>query len=166
MALRDIVLYPAPVLKRRAEPVSEITDLVTQLIEDLLDTMRASPATIGLAAPQIGVPSRCFVMDLTGHPKVPSPHGPIALVDPQVEGSEGHGIAREGCLSVPDLTANVERADALILSGLDPGGRERTLELQGFEARVALHELDHLEGTLILDRATSPSDLFARKVYR
>ncbi len=134
-------------------------------MRDLLDTMRDSPATVGLAAPQIGEGIRAFVLDVTGHRRATSSQGLVALLDPVLVASEGAETMREGCLSVPDLTSNVRRATRIELEGRTASGESRRYEMEGFEARAALHELDHLDGVLILDRVASATDIFARKVY-
>ena len=164
MAVRAVVRYPDPVLKRPADPVASTG--VDELVRDLVDTMRAGPATVGLAAPQVGRSVRACVVDASGHPRVPEPQGLLVLLDPVVVEAHGADLLREGCLSVPELTANVRRATDIRVRARDAEGAEREHHLVGFEARIFLHELDHLDGLLILDRAASPSDLFARKVYR
>jgi peptide deformylase len=133
--------------------------------EDLVETMRASPATVGLAAPQIGVSLRAFALDVSGHRKATSSHGLVVLFDPEILESDDPDVLREGCLSVPDLTADVRRPRRIVLAGLGLDGARATFEMEGFEARAALHEVDHLDGRLILDRVDSASSLFPRKVY-
>lgn len=166
MAVRPVVRYPHRVLKRPAEPLGRVSPATESLLRDLVDTMRGAPATVGLAAPQIGESVRALVLDVTGHPRATDGHGLVALVDPVVLEASGSDVLREGCLSVPELTANVRRASTLRVRGLGPNGRPSEYEMQGFEARVLLHEVDHLDGVLILDRVPSASDLFVRKVYR
>ncbi|MGH2723802.1 MAG: peptide deformylase [Actinomycetota bacterium] len=165
MAVRPVLRYPDAVLKRAAEPVGEVTDALRALAEDLVETMRASPATVGLAAPQVGEPVRVFVLDVTGHRRADTAHGLVALFDPEVLEADDADVVREGCLSVPDLTANVRRARRAVVRGLAPDGSPRRYEMRGFEARALLHEVDHLDGLLILDRVAAASDLFPRKVY-
>src|SRR4051795_7390901 len=104
MAVRPVVRLPEPVLKQVAAPVERIDDDPRSLAEDLVDTMRASPACVGLAAPQIGVSLRAFVVDVTGHRKARSCHGEVVLFNPKVLLARGPVTAREGCMSVPDLT--------------------------------------------------------------
>ncbi len=152
-------------LKRRAEEVGEVTDEVRRLCADLVETMRAAPACVGLAAPQVGVGLRAFCVDVTGHAKARSCHGTVVLVDPEVVAAGPGVTGREGCMSVPDLTGDVARATELVLRGRAPDGLERVLQVNAFEARAFLHELDHLDGLLFLDRVTS-GGLFPRKVYR
>jgi peptide deformylase len=164
MPERNVVVIPNAVLKRAAEPCGEPDP---QLAADLVDTMRVSPGCVGLAAPQIGISKRAFCLDLTGHPKVPNPHGLVVLFDPELLVAEGSEVSREGCMSVPDFTANVRRAVRVVVRGLDELGKERFYETEGFEARAFQHELDHLDGKLILDRVASvKTDVFRRKVYK
>jgi peptide deformylase len=166
VAVRPVVRYPDPVLKRPAAPVGEVADDLWSLADDLVETMRAGPATVGLAAPQIAVPLRAFCLDVGGHRRAASSHGLVVLFDPEVLLAEGQDVLREGCLSVPDLTANVRRATRVVVRGMDADGGERVYEMEGFEARALQHELDHLDGMLILDRVGSASDVFPRKTYR
>lgn len=166
MAVRPVVRYPHRVLKARAEPVGEVSGALRDLARDLVDTMRAGPATVGLAAPQVGASVRAFALDVSGHPRATASHGLVLLFDPEVLEADESEVMREGCLSVPDLTANVHRARRVVIRGLDPQGRPRVFRMEGFEARAAQHEMDHLEGLLILDRVRSAADLFPRKVYR
>jgi peptide deformylase len=166
VAVRPVLRLPEPVLKRRATEVGTVDDAARALARDLVDTMRASPACVGLAATQIGVALRAFVVDVTGHPKARSCHGELVLFDPEVlvRGEARHG--REGCMSVPDLTGDVARATSLVVRGLAMDGAERVVEVDAFEARAVQHEIDHLDGLLFLDRVTSAGALFRRKVYR
>ena len=166
MAVRPVVRLPDPRLKRPAGLVGSVDAGARQLGEDLLDTMRASPACVGLAAPQIGDSRRAFCVDVTGHRKAVSCHGEFVLFDPEVLLAHGPVVAREGCMSVPDLTGDVSRASRVVIRGLDLEGRERVLSVDGFEARAVLHEMDHLDGLLFLDRVDSAGSVFARRVYR
>jgi len=166
MPVRPVLRLPDPVLKRVADPVEGIDDVARALAEDLIDTMRASPACVGIAAPQIGVSLRAFVVDVTGHKKAVSCHGEFVLFNPEVLLAHGPLVAREGCMSVPDLTGDVPRATRLVVRGLTPEGTERVLNVDAFEARAVQHEIDHLDGLLFLDRVTSADGVFRRKVYR
>jgi peptide deformylase len=158
--------FPDPVLSGVCAPIGELDDDARQLGRDLLDTMRGSPHSVGVAAPQIGVARRAFCVDITGHPKAQSCHGEIVLFDPVVVSSEGTDVGREGCMSVPDLTGDVRRATALVVRGMDIDGEERTLHVDAFEARAVQHELDHLDGLLFLDRVVARDRIFRRRVYR
>ena len=165
MPVRPVVRLPERVLKRVAAPVGESLDHA--LAADLVDTMRASPACVGLAAPQIGVSRRAFALDVSDHPKVTACHGLVVMFDPVILESSGRVVGREGCMSVPDLTANVARAVHLVVQGRTPEGEIRVVATEGFEARAFQHEIDHLDGMLILDRVSSlESDVFKRKVYK
>jgi peptide deformylase len=110
---------------------------------------------------------RAIVVDVTGHKKAKSCHGLIVLFNPEVMAADGAEVAREGCLSLPDFTANVSRATHIVVSGQSPDGSQRVIEADAFEARAILHELDHLDGLLFLDRVTSrATDVFQRKTYK
>lgn len=166
MAVKRVLRLPDPILKMPCLDVAAINPTVDEMVTDLIDTMRASPACVGLAAPQIGIPYRAFVVDVTGHKKAGQCHGAIVLLNPElIEVSDLH-VAREGCMSVPDLTGDVGRPSSIIVRGLTPEGEERTLETDAFEARAILHEIDHLDGKLFLDRVQSHAAVFPRKVYR
>jgi peptide deformylase len=161
---RPVLVLGDPLLKRAAKPVGGVD---ADLAADLVDTMRVSPGCVGLAAPQIGVERRAFVLDVSGHPQGRPNHGLLVLFDPELVEQEGAEVRREGCMSVPDLTANVRRALRVVVRGMDPEGRPRTIEATGFEARAFQHELDHLDGLLILDRVASlRGDVFPRKTYQ
>ncbi|MDQ1445770.1 MAG: peptide deformylase [Acidimicrobiaceae bacterium] len=166
MPARPVLRLPEPVLKRVAQPVARIDDAARSLAVDLIDTMRASPACVGIAAPQIGVSVRAFVVDVTGHKKAKSCHGEFVLFNPEILLAHGPVAAREGCMSVPDLTGDVPRATRLVVRGLTPEGEDRVLSVDAFEARAVQHEIDHLDGLLFIDRVTSGDALFRRKVYR
>jgi peptide deformylase len=152
------------VLKQRASEVGIVDDDARAVAQDLLDTMHAHERCVGIAANQIGSLARCVVVDVTGHAKAKTCHGLIVLFDPEVVSAEGAEVAREGCLSLPDLTANVRRATNVVVRGLGPDGDEIRIETDAFEARALLHEIDHLDGVLFLDRVASlATDVFRRK---
>lgn len=165
MATRPVLRLPDVRLSCPAAAVGKVDEAALALVADLLDTMRASPACVGLAAPQIGVGVRAVVADVTGHPKAGSCHGPIVLFDPVLVSAEDPVSGREGCMSVPDLTADVVRHTTVVVTGLGQDGQSMKIEADTFEARVLLHELDHLDGVVILDRA-SPGRVFPRRTYR
>jgi peptide deformylase len=166
MAIRPVLVLPDGALTRVSEPVPRVDAAARSVVADLVDTMRATPACVGLAAPQIGVALRAFVVDVSGHKKARSCHGELALLNPEVLVARDPVVAREGCLSVPHLTGDVARATSLVVRGLSPEGTERVVEVDAFEARAVLHEIDHLDGLLFLDRVTSRNAVFPRKVYR
>jgi peptide deformylase len=161
--IRPVLVYPHPLLKTPCEPCGDIDHEVLEVARDLLDTMRSYPKTVGLAAPQIGVTKRMIAVDVTGHPKATVTHGQLVIVDPVIVARDGSEIGREGCLSLPDITADVRRAVRIFVRGLTIEGEEASAETSGFEARVIQHEIDHLDGILILDRVASPSEVFPRK---
>ena len=166
MSVRPVLHYPAGVLKATAERI-EPGPAATQLCADLVETMRASPACVGLAAPQIGVGARAFCMDVTGHRKARSRNGLVVLINPEIISREGTEVAREGCMSLPDFTGNVRRSQIITVVGTTPDGTGREITADAFEARALQHEIDHLEGLLFLDRVSSlTADLFPRKRYR
>ncbi len=136
------------------------------MVRDLIDTMRSHPHCVGLAATQIGVNRRAFVIDVSGHPKAETSHGEIVLFNSIILESHDLEIAREGCMSVPDLTGDVARATFLVVQGMTLEGEPKTLEVRGFEARAFQHEIDHLDGLLFLDRVQSHHGVFRRKNYR
>jgi peptide deformylase len=155
------------VLSRPARPTADLDATARRsLAADLVDTMQASPACVGLAANQIGVDLRVFVVDITGHRKARSCHGRVVLFDPEVLLSHGPVVAREGCMSVPDLTGDVSRAGEVVVRGTDVDGEARVIRADAFEARAILHEIDHLDGLVFLDRLVGADALFHRKVYR
>jgi peptide deformylase len=166
MAVRPVLEVPDPRLKQVCAPWSGDAGQTAALVTDLLDTLHSFKGCVGLAAPQIGEMWRAIVVDVTGHKKAKSCHGLIVLFNPEVIAADGAEIAREGCLSLPDFTANVSRATHIVVTGTDPDGTHRVIEADAFEARALLHELDHLDGLLFLDRVTSrQTDVFQRKKY-
>jgi peptide deformylase len=156
---RDVLRYPHPALKEVCAPAQG--DHVDSVSADLVDTMRSFERCVGIAAPQIGELTRIAVVDVRGHPKAVSDNGLLVLVNPRIVDSEGSEVAREGCLSLPDMTANVRRATRIAVE--HGAGR---IDCEGFEARCVLHEIDHLDGILFLDRVESlVDDVFRRRDY-
>ena len=166
MAVRPVLALPDPFLQRPSATVGPIDDAALALAADLLDTMRSRPACVGLAAPQIGVGLRAFAIDVSGHRKARSCAGELVLFDPVLVSASTPVMGREGCLSIPDLTGDVARATQVVVRGVGVDGTQRELEADAFEARALLHELDHLDGFLFLDRVASPHAVYRRKVYR
>lgn len=164
MAVRRVVTYPARILKGIAGPVGEIGPRERTLAKDLVETMYDAPGCVGLAAPQLGVASRAFALDVSVMRKPPpGNHGLVVLFDPELVLATGSELKREGCMSVPDLTCDVRRATDVVVRGTTPEGQTRVVEATGFEARAFQHELDHLDGLLVLDRVAARSDVFPRK---
>jgi peptide deformylase len=161
-----VVLAPDPGLAQRSAEVDPLSPEVVSLAADLLATQRSSAGCVGLAAPQIGVAARVFSLDVSGHPKTRTCHGALVLVNPVVESASRWERAREGCLSVPDLTGDVKRATRVVVLGQEPGtGATVRVETDAFEARAVQHEVDHLDGLLFLDRVAGAHALHARRVY-
>jgi peptide deformylase len=159
MAVRDVLLYPDPRLKQVCTPAQPRE--AERVGADLIETMRDFGHCVGIAAPQLGELVRVAVVDVSEHPKAEDSNGELLLVNPRVVSSGGGDVGREGCLSIPDLTANVRRATEITVE--HAGGR---IESRGFEARCILHEIDHLDGILFLDRVASiVEDVFRRKSY-
>jgi len=165
MPARPLVSYPDPRLKTVCAPVADITDELRAAAQDLLDTMDAGPPrTVGIAAPQIGVLSRIAVVDTSRNPKHPGGHGLLVLVNPRLVAQSGEQLFREGCLSLPDYTANIRRFQSVTVEALGLDGGTLSVDAEGFEAVVLQHEIDHLNGVLFLDRvANMKTDLFRRK---
>jgi len=166
MAVLEILKYPDPCLKEISLPVEKFDDALRQFIADLRETMDAGPAAVGIAAPQVGHMQRIIIVDITSKPKFPN-NGSMILVNPEITSWEETTVGREGCLSVPDYTGNVIRAERITLQAFDESGEQHTYSCEGFEARAVQHELDHLDGILFVDRVVSRrNDLFRRKVYK
>lgn len=167
MAILEILKLPDERLKQVSEPVTEFDDELRAFIADLEDTRRDGPAAVGIAAPQVGYFKRIVIIDCSQTRKPVPNHGYMVLVNPEIVHWEGYEPGREGCLSVPDYTGNVIRATRIKLIARDPHGEPLEYEMEGYEARAAQHEIDHLDGTLFVDRVVSRrTDLFKRKVYQ
>ena len=139
---------------------------MVQLAADLVATMRVSPGCVGLAAPQVGVGVQMFCVDVADHPKTRTHHGTFVLCNAEVVDASRNEKAREGCMSVPDLTGDVKRATRLVVRGQVPGTDEtRTIETDAFEARALQHEIDHCVGLLFLDRVSGAHAIHPRRTY-
>ncbi len=161
MPVKDILLYPSPFLRKVCKEVTSFDHGLKTTIMDLKDTLHVSPG-VGLSAPQIGSDIRVIVVD-TSKERL----SPIVLINPVILSLEDIEVVREGCLSIPQYTANVKRAKRVKVRGLDESGHDITLSSQGLEAIALQHEIDHLDGILFIDRIASlKSDLFRRKGYK
>lgn len=158
MAILEILKYPHPILRKRSEAVSQINKKVEKLIEDMRETMYEAGG-IGLAACQVGVPQRVIVLDVS--PMDPQ-HSFFALINPEIISEEGEIDHEEGCLSVPDCLEKVKRREKVCVRGLSPDGREMEITGEGILAIAIQHEIDHINGILILDRVSR----LKREIYR
>lgn len=151
----QVVHYPEPVLRRRAEEVGRVDDEVRELVAGMLKTMYEDSG-VGLAAPQVGLRKRVLVLNPTGDPEQADQE--LALIDPVVTERSGPTVRMdEGCLSFPGIFAEVERHDRCLVRALDLEGNPVEREFEGFVSRIVQHEYDHLEGVLLVDRM-SPAD--------
>ncbi len=169
MALRTIVEVPDPILSRKAAEVERVDDEIRQLIEDMAETMVVEHG-VGLAAPQVGVSLRVITaeIDLSDpeRPTIEADDEPperelVAIVNPEIVQREGKTTYDEGCLSIPEFTVEVPRSERIVVRGLDPDGEPLELDVFGFPAVVLQHEIDHLDGVTLLDRASA----LKRKLY-
>ncbi|MBM4306742.1 MAG: peptide deformylase [Deltaproteobacteria bacterium] len=158
MAILEILKYPHPILKKKCEEVGRIDEEVKKLIRDMTETMYQANG-IGLAACQVGVPKRVVVVDV-------SPLDPekefFAIVNPEIISEEGEIEHEEGCLSVPEFSEKVKRKEKILLRGLSPGGKSIEVPCEGILAIALQHEIDHINGVLILDRISR----LKRELYR
>ena len=145
MARLEILHFPDPRLRRRAEPVGAVDDRVGRLIDDMFETMYDAPG-IGLAAPQINVAKRVITIDLSKDRSEP-----LCLVDPEILRADGQAETEEGCLSVPGVYEVVKRAERIRVCATDRDGRSREIEAEGLLAACIQHEIDHLDGRLFVD---------------
>ena len=162
----EVVRAPATVLSSMGDAVDPTAPETVQLAADLVATMRVSPGCVGLAAPQVGVGAKVFCVDVTEHPKTRGHHGTFVLCNAVVVESSRNEKAREGCMSVPDLTGDVKRASRIVVRGQLPGtGEQVEVSAEAFEARALQHEIDHCEGLLFLDRVAGAHAIYPRKTY-
>lgn len=164
MAVRPVLVYPHPFLKQKIQETSPDT-VIDDVFQDLIDTLRASPGCVGLAAPQIHHAVRALVVDVSASPRAgaANPGGPLQLLNPVIVEASQWKVGREGCLSFPDLLANVKRAQKIIVRALNEKKESVEFSSRGFEAVAIQHEIDHLDGILFLDRIRSSKDLFERR---
>ena len=142
--------YGDPVLRKRAEPVTEITDAERQLAVQMLETLYATGNGIGLAATQVGVLKRLIIVDIGEEDD--ETYEPLVLFNPKLISFDGEIVAEEGCLSIPDVTAEVKRPEKIVVEGIDVQNESVRIETDGLLARVLQHEIDHLNGVLFIDR--------------
>jgi len=142
MAIRDIHLFGSPVLRQRAAEIDVVDDAVRALVDDLFDTMAAASG-VGLAANQIGVARRVAVINAEGQT--------FAMINPRIVESSGRDVKEEGCLSIPDVFAEVSRPERVVLEALNEDGEQIRMDVSALVARAIQHELDHLDGVLFID---------------
>ncbi|MCH8029366.1 MAG: peptide deformylase [Candidatus Dadabacteria bacterium] len=155
MAILPVLRYPHPALRAKCKAVEDTNDEIRTLFEDMTETMCAYPGCVGLAAPQVGVVKRLFVIDVSRKIGPKKNHGLLKLLNPVITYSEGEKISREGCLSIPEFLGDVKRARRVILRALDESGEEIEVPAKGLEAIAIQHELDHLDGILFIDKVSS-----------
>jgi peptide deformylase len=161
--IRPILKYGDTVLHDRANPVDAVTADIDRLVDDMIETMYAAPG-VGLAAPQVGVPLRIFVIDVSvGR----DPSSLMVMINPEFVERDGMQLEEEGCLSVPGFNATVVRPARVVVKGLNRAGFEQQVEGTGLLARAFQHEMDHLDGTLFVDRLRGiKRDLIVRKIRK
>jgi peptide deformylase len=161
--IRPILRYGESLLHQPASDVSVVDDEVQKLVDDMIETMYAAPG-VGLAAPQVGVAKRLFVIDLSVGRRMTDL---IVMINPVFLEREGMQLEEEGCLSVPGFNATVVRPQRAVVRGLDRSGNEQTIEGRELLARAFQHEMDHLDGTLFIDRLRGiKKDLIVRKIHK
>lgn len=161
--VREILIWPDPLLKKKAQPLARVDADTRKLVSDMFETMYAADG-VGLAAPQIGVLQRVIVLDTT--PRQPESK-PIAMINPEIIAMEGEITYTEGCLSIPGEAEDVDRAAKVTVRFLDVDGREQTLACEGLLSIAVQHETDHLEGTLFVDHlSTLKRELIRKRMKR
>lgn len=162
MAVLEVLQYPDPRLKQVSAPVIAFDAALHAFLADLEATLRAGPGSVGIAAPQVNNFLRIAIVDVSSKPNIPQ-HGCLRLINPEIVRRAGEVKGREGCMSVPDYTGSVLRAQSVRVRAQDANGQWSEFDCEGYEARAVQHEIDHLDGLLFLDRVVSPRhDLFRR----
>lgn len=163
MAILEIKKYPDEILKKKAQNVIDINGQLQKLINDMIETMYSAHG-IGLAAPQIGVLKKIIVIDTNMTDKERSP---IILINPEIVDSEGEILSEEGCLSIPGFITKLKRREKVFVKALDKNGKQIEIEGTGLLGRALQHEIDHLNGILIIDRISPlKKELFRRKYLK
>jgi peptide deformylase len=161
--IRPILRYGASILHEQARPVDALTPEIDRLVDDMIDTMYAAPG-VGLAAPQVGVPLRVFVVDVSVGRDA---DGLLVFINPEIVERDGMQLEEEGCLSVPGFNATVVRPSRVVLKGRDRQWQEQQREGTGLLARAFQHEIDHLDGQMFVDRLRGlKRDLIVRKIRK
>ena len=163
LKLHEVVKYPDPILAKKGEPVTEFTPALAQLVEEMFDSMYAAQG-IGLAAPQIGISKQITVIDVSFKER---PEDKLVLINPEVLDQEGKQVEEEGCLSLPEIRAKVERAAWVKVRAQNEHGEFFEIEGEELLARCILHEIDHLHGILFIDRVSRlKRDLIQRRIKK
>jgi len=159
----DVVKYGDPILTKRAAEVTEFDEKLSKLVDDMFETMYGAPG-VGLAAPQVGVLKRLFVMDCSsGKDKAQK----VVLINPEIRTEEGEQIGDEGCLSFPGIFVEVKRPQRVVVTARDLDGSEITLDVMDLQARCVSHETDHLDGELFISYLSPlKRDLTKRKIKK
>ena len=161
MSVLEILTYPDPILRNRGDPVETIDEKIRKLVQDMTETMYAAPG-IGLAAPQIGESLRVITVDIARNGE-----GLIVMINPEIISSEGEYVDEEGCLSVPDFKESIRRKQKIVVAGLDIDGKNIQLTAEGLLAAAFQHEIDHLNGILIIDKVSRlKKDAFKKKLQK
>lgn len=159
MAILEIKIYPDPILRKKTQPVREISEDIVKLAKDMVETMKARSG-IGLAANQVGYTQRVIVVDRV------EKDGPVVILNPEIIASEGEEIREEGCLSIPGYFEYLKRFKKVCVKGVDLEGKELEIEEEGIIARALQHEIDHLNGILFIDRLSPIKRSVFRKRYQ
>ena len=163
MAIRTILHYPDPRLREKAQPIAAVTPAIAKLIDDMAETMYAAPG-VGLAATQIGEPHRVFLVDIAADDE---PSELRVFINPVITKSEGSCTGPEGCLSFPGVSEDIKRAERVTVRALDRDGKPFELEAEGLLSIAIQHELDHLDGVLMIDKMGAlKKRIVARKLQR
>lgn len=157
--VREILIWPDPILKQTAKPVAKVDDSIRTLVKDMFETMYAADG-VGLAAPQVGVLQRVIVLDATSRQPESKP---LAMINPEIIAMEGETTFTEACLSIPGEAEDVDRAAVVTVKFLDPNGEEQTLRCDGLLAIAVQHEADHLNGTVFVDHVSTLKREIIRK---
>jgi len=158
--------FPDPVLREKSGQIRKLDKNINDFIDKLKELMYSNKGCVGIAAPQVGFLKRIVIIDISKHKKTIENHGLLFMINPEIIEEDGLILNREGCLSVPDFTGNVTRAENIKVKYIDIEGNEKKIMTFGFEAVVVQHEIDHLDGILFIDRIrNSKRDLFDRKKY-
>ena len=166
MPILKVHEYPDPILKEVCKKVETFDDELEKIVVDLTDTLNSHNFCVGLAAPQIAYLKRIIAIDVSRARKPQPNNGLLIMINPVIVDSSSFKIVREGCLSIPDFTANVKRAMDITVVYQNVSGETKTLSTKDFEAHAIQHEMDHLDGVLFMDKISNPaSDLFRRVRY-